>query len=127
VLVRVPASRGKGTRVELRSPDPTCNPYLEMALCLAAGLDGIKRGLTPPEPIDYNVFDASDKQFKKDGIELLPASLEEAIKEAEKDTFIKEVLGDHVFNNYIEGKKREWKEYSMQVTKWETDRYMKNH
>ncbi len=127
VLVRVPASRGKGTRVELRSPDPTCNPYLEMALCLAAGLDGIKRGLTPPEPIDYNVFDLSHKDLDKASVESLPASLEEAIKAAEADPLIKEALGDHVYNNYIEGKKREWKEYSIQVTKWETDRYMRNH
>lgn len=127
VLVRVPASRGKGTRVELRSPDPTCNPYLEMALCLAAGLDGIKKGLTPPEAIDYNVFDLSNAELGKAGIECLPASLEEAIKEAENDSFIRETLGDHIFDNYIEGKKREWLEYSMQVTKWETDRYMRNH
>lgn len=127
VLVRVPASRGKGTRVELRSPDPTCNPYLEMALCLAAGLDGIKNSLTPPEPIDYNVFDLSDKEIAKHGIELLPASLQEAIREAEADPLICEALGSHVFTNYIEGKKREWHEYSMQVSKWETDRYMRNH
>lgn len=127
VLVRVPASRGKGTRVELRSPDPTCNPYLEMALCLAAGLDGIEKAMTPPEPIDYNVFDMSNKELNKASVDSLPASLEEAIREAEADPLIKETLGNHVFNNYIEGKKREWKEYSMQVTKWETDRYMKNH
>lgn len=127
VLVRVPASRGKGTRVELRSPDPTCNPYLEMALCLAAGLDGIQKGLTPPAAIDDNIFDLSDAELGKAGIECLPASLEEAIKEAEKDSFIRETLGDHIFDNYIEGKKREWREYSLQVTKWETDRYMRNH
>ena len=127
VLVRVPASRGKGTRVELRSPDPTCNPYLEMALCLMAGLDGIKNGLEPQAPIDYNVFDLSDKELNKQGIELLPATLQEAIREAEADSLIREALGDHVFNNYIEGKKREWHEYSMQISKWETDRYMRNH
>ena len=98
-----------------------------MALCLAAGLDGIKRGLTPPEPIDYNVFDLSHKDLDKASVESLPASLEEAIKAAEADPLIREALGDHVYNNYIEGKKREWKEYSIQVTKWETDRYMRNH
>ncbi len=127
VLVRVPASRGKGTRVELRSPDPTCNPYLEMALCLASGLDGIKNNLEPQAPIDYNVFDLSEKELEKNGIEMLPATLQEAIREAEADSLIREALGDHVFNNYIEGKKREWAEYSIQITKWETDRYMRNH
>ncbi|MBQ7741198.1 MAG: type I glutamate--ammonia ligase [Eubacterium sp.] len=127
VLVRVPSARGKGTRVELRSPDPSCNPYLEMALCLAAGLDGIKRGLTPPAPIDYNVFDMSSKEIKKAGIAMLPSTLEEAIAACEADPFIRETLGDHVYNNYIEGKKREWNEYNTQVTKWETDRYMINH
>ncbi len=127
VLVRVPASRGKGTRVELRSPDPACNPYLEMALCLAAGLDGIEKGLVPPEPIDYNVFDLSNKELNKASVDSLPASLEEAIKCAEADALIRETLGEHVYKNYIEGKKREWKEYSVQVTKWETDRYMINH
>ncbi len=127
VLVRVPASRGNGTRVELRSPDPTCNPYLEMAVCLAAGLDGIKRGLTPPEPIDYNVFDLSKKELGEASAASLPATLEEAIKCAEADPLIKEALGEHVYKNFIEGKKREWKEYSVQVTKWETDRYMINH
>ncbi len=127
VLVRVPAARGNGTRVELRSPDPACNPYLEMALCLAAGLDGIKNNMTPPEPIDYNVFNLSDKELDRASVDSLPASLEEAVKCAEADPLIRETLGDHVYNNYIEGKKREWKEYSVQVTKWETDRYMKNH
>ena len=127
VLVRVPASRGKGTRVELRSPDPTCNPYIEMALCLAAGLDGIKRGLTPPAPIDYNVFDLTHKEIKEAGIELLPASLEEAIKAAKADSFIRETLGDHVYKNYIAGKQAEWNDYSMRVSQWEVDKYMINY
>ena len=127
VLVRIPASRGKGTRIELRSPDPTCNPYLEMALCLAAGLDGIKRGLTPPASHDENIYELSPKQIKRRGIEHLPASLEEAVKEAERDEFIKETLGDHVFNNYIAGKKAEWSEYTKQVSQWEIDRYMINY
>lgn len=127
VLVRVPASRGKGTRVELRSPDPTCNPYLEMALCLAAGLDGIKNNLTPPAPIDYNVFDLSHKEIKNAGIELLPASLEEAIKAAKADPFIKETLGEHVYKNYIAGKQAEWNDYSKRVSQWEVDKYMINY
>lgn len=126
-LVRIPAARGKGTRVELRCPDPTCNPYLEMALCLAAGLDGIKRGLVPREAYDENVFALSEEELAEEGIDCLPGSLEEAIKEAEKDPFIKQTLGAHVFDNYIEGKKREWDEYKMQISQWEVNRYMINH
>ena len=126
-LVRIPASRGKGTRVELRCPDPTCNPYLEMALCLAAGLDGIKKGLVPKPAYDENVFALSSEELEKEKIDCLPGSLEEAIREAEKDTFIKETLGAHIFDNYIEGEKREWDEYKMQVSAWEVDRYMIGH
>ena len=124
-LVRIPASRGKGTRVELRCPDPTCNPYLEMALCLAAGLDGIKKGLTPPEPVDYNVFGLTSEELAEAGIECLPGNLIEAVEAAEADPFIKETVGEHVFNAYIEGKKNEWDEYRTQVTEWEINRYLK--
>ena len=124
-LVRIPAARGKGTRVELRCPDPTCNPYLEMALCLAAGLDGIKKGLTPPAPVDYNVFGLNSNEIEEEHIECLPGSLIEAVYEAEKDPFIKETVGDHVFNAYIEGKKSEWDEYRTQVSQWEVNRYLK--
>ena len=123
-LVRIPASRGKGTRVELRCPDPTCNPYLEMALCLAAGLDGIKKGLKPAPSYDKNVFKLSDEDLANEGIECLPGSLEEAINAAEADPFIKETLGDHVFNNYISGKKAEWDSYKTAVSQWEIDRYL---
>ena len=124
-LVRIPAARGKGTRVELRCPDPTCNPYLEMALCLAAGLDGIKKNLAPPAPVDYNVFDLNAKQLEEAGIDCLPGNLIEAVKAAEADPFIKETVGSHVFNAYIEGKKNEWDEYRTQVTEWEINRYLK--
>lgn len=124
-LIRIPAARGKGTRVELRNPDPACNPYLEMALCLAAGLDGIKKNMAPPAPVDFNVFDLSEKELKENGIDCLPGSLIEAVYEAEKDSFVKETVGDHVFNAYIEGKKREWNEYRTQISQWEVDRYLK--
>ena len=124
--MRIPASRGKGTRVELRCPDPTCNPYLEMALCLAAGLDGIKKGLQPKPSYDENVFVLSDEELKKSGIECLPGSLKEAIIEAEKDSFIKETVGEHIFDNYIKGKKSEWDEYKAKVTPWEIEKYMIN-
>ena len=124
-LVRIPAARGKGTRVELRNPDPTCNPYLEMALCLAAGLDGIKKNMTPPVAVDFNVFDLTAAELKEHGIDCLPGSLIEAVYEAEADPFVKETVGDHVFNAYIEGKKREWDEYRTQISQWEVDRYLK--
>lgn len=124
-LVRIPAARGKGTRVELRCPDPTCNPYLEMALCLAAGLDGIKKNMTPPAPVDYNVFDLNSAEREKAGIDCLPGNLIEAVNAAEADPFVRETVGDHVFNAYIEGKKNEWDEYRTQVTEWEIKRYLK--
>lgn len=124
-LVRIPAARGKGTRVELRCPDPTCNPYLEMALCLAAGLDGIKKNMKAPEPVDYNVFDLTAEELVENGIDCLPGSLIEAVYAAEEDPFVKETVGEHVFNAYIDGKKREWDEYRTQVSQWEIDRYLK--
>ncbi|HBA93899.1 MAG TPA: type I glutamate--ammonia ligase, partial [Ruminococcaceae bacterium] len=126
-LVRIPASRGKGTRVELRSADPSCNPYLEMALCLAAGLDGIEKGLKPAPSYDNNVYELNEEELKQQGIECLPASLEEAIIAAEADPFIKETVGNHVFKNYIDGKRAEWNSYRTYVSQWEIDRYMINY
>ena len=124
VLLRVPASRGMGTRVELRSPDPSCNPYLEMALCLAAGLDGIKNKLMPPESTTKNLYDMTETERLADGIDRLPISLEEALDEFEKDPFIRETLGDHVYSKYLEGKRKEWHEYSTNVTVWEVEHYL---
>ncbi len=123
-LLRIPSARGKATRVELRSPDPSCNPYLEMALCLAAGLDGIKRGLKPVAPTYANLYDMTEEELKANNIEMLPKSLEEAIEESIKDPFIKETVGDHIFEKYIEGKKAEWHAYSTAVSQWEIDRYL---
>jgi glutamine synthetase len=124
VLLRIPAARGMGTRVELRSPDPTCNPYLEMALCLAAGLDGIKKGMEPAPAFDNNVFELSDAELAELGIDCLPASLEEAVKASEEDPFIRETVGEHVFNAYTEGKKNEWDEYRTRISQWELDKYI---
>ena len=107
-LIRIPASRGAGTRVELRSPDPAANPYLLLALCLAAGLDGIKNKIEPPKAVNSNIFELSEKEMKKAKIESLPSSLHQAIKEMEADPFIREVLGDHVFSKYVEAKRAEW-------------------
>lgn len=126
-LIRVPAARGMGTRIELRSPDPSCNPYLEMALCLAAGLDGIKQNLAAPAGINKNIFAMSPKELEAEGIESLPGSLEEAMAEFQKDPFIKETLGEHVYEKYLEGKLREWRHYRNKVTGWEIDRYLNKY
>jgi glutamine synthetase len=113
-----------GTRVELRSPDPACNPYLEMALCLAAGLDGIKKGLMPPESISKNIYEMSATELKDFGIEHLPDTLKHAVDELEKDEVMKATLGEHIYNKYVEGKRREWMKYKISVSDWEINRYL---
>lgn len=123
-LVRVPASRGAGTRVELRCPDCACNPYLAIAVCLAAGLDGIKRGLTPPESVQKDIYEMTEQERAEAGIGNLPSNLYEAIQEMKKSEFVKKVLGEEVFNKYIRAKSKEWDEYTSQVTDWEIDRYL---
>ena len=123
-LIRIPASDGEGTRVELRSPDPSANPYLALAVCLRAGLEGIRNRIQPPAAIDRNIFEMSPAERQEKGIEELPGNLYEAIEELEKDALMKEVLGDHVFSRYIEGKRKEWQEYRTQVTAWELEQYL---
>lgn len=123
-LIRIPASRGEGSRVELRCPDSAANPYLTLAVCLAAGLDGIERKLTPPESVKENVFEMRLAQKTKLGIESLPADLGEALEEFEKDDYIRGVLGEHITAKYTEAKKAEWSAYCEQVTKWEIDEYL---
>lgn len=123
-LIRVPATRGAGTRVELRNPDPACNPYLELALCLAAGLDGIKKGMTPPPSADMNIFNLSAQERKELKIDSLPGSLYEAIIEMQNDELVKSVLGEHIVEKYIEAKIEEWDEYRTNVTEWEINKYL---
>jgi len=123
-LIRIPASRGQSTRVELRSPDPCCNPYLELAVCLAAGLDGIEKGLTPPPEITQNIFAMDAKTRARHKIDALPGSLEEALKELKKDKLIMEALGEHVTSQYIAGKEAEWEEYRTRVSSWEREKYI---
>ena len=126
-LIRIPAARGQATRVELRCPDPCCNPYLELAVCLAAGLDGIEKGMMPPAEVTENIYDMTEEVRKEKGIEALPASLEAALIELEKDQLILDTLGPHVARNYIEGKWKEWDEYRVHVTTWERDKYIINY
>ena len=123
-LVRVPAARGKGTRVELRCPDPACNPYLVLAVCLAAGLDGIKKKLVPPARVDRNIFEMDRNEKEALHIESLPQDPCEATKELEKDAFVRNVLGEHVSEKYIEAKYKEWENYRVQVTEWEIEEYL---
>ena len=123
-LIRIPASRGDETRIELRSPDPAANPYLALAVCLRAGLEGIREKIEPPESVNCNIFSMSDEEKSLAGIERLPGTLFEAIEELEKDEFIQNSLGNHVANKYIEAKKEEWNKYCAQITDWEIDEYL---
>ncbi|MHC1786491.1 MAG: type I glutamate--ammonia ligase [Christensenellales bacterium] len=124
VLIRVPAARGQSTRLELRSPDPACNPYLALALCLTAGLAGIRENLQPPKEIAENIFSMSPAQRSAKGILSLPGSLKEALDEMRADSLIMEALGDHVADYYLRGKEKEWDEYRTQVTDWEIAKYL---
>lgn len=123
-LCRIPAARGEGTRVELRSPDPSCNPYLAFALVLAAGLDGINNQIEPPKSVDKSVFSMTPEERAAEGIDSLPGSLEEALHYMKESAFVKEVLGDHVFNKYIEAKTKECESYRTRVSQWEIDEYL---
>lgn len=126
-LIRIPSSRGEHTRIELRCPDPAANPYLALAVCLRAGLDGIVNHIDPPESVDCNIFDLTEEERKNRGIEAVPASLREAVSELEKDELIREVLGVHVADKYIRAKKEEWEKYTAQVTEWEISQYLNQY
>ena len=110
--------------MELRSPDPSCNPYLEIAACLAAGLDGIERGLTPPPETTENIYLMTPEQRVEKGIMNLPASLEEALEAFKADPLMTATMGEHVTQQYIEGKQREWDAYRTRVSNWEIERYL---
>ena len=122
-LIRIPAPRGQSTRVELRCPDPACNPYLALAVCLAAGLDGIKNRLQPPAEVTENIFKMDAATREKNGIAGLPCSLEEAVTELNNDELVKATLGDHVLTQYTLGKLAEWDEYRTRVSSWELEKY----
>ena len=126
-LIRIPASRGQSTRVELRSPDPACNPYLELAVCLAAGLDGIEKGMVPPAEVAENIFVMDQATREANGIDSLPGSLEEAIEAMKADPLILDTLGEHIAGNYIAGKEKEWDEYRTRVSSWEREKYIINY
>ncbi|NWF99566.1 MAG: type I glutamate--ammonia ligase [Thermoanaerobaculaceae bacterium] len=123
-LVRVPARRGVGTRCEVRVPDPSCNPYLAFTVMLAAGLDGIKRGLECGEPVNRNIFEMSEREKRRLKIKQLPASLAEALDNLERDPVLEEALGSHIFSNFIRNKREEWHRYISMVHAWEHEQYM---
>ena len=124
-LVRIPASRGLSTRIELRSVDPSANPYLAMAVILAAGLDGIKNELEPPAPVDRNIYVMNAEERKAHGIDNLPGSLDAALKALDEDEIIKAALGEHIYDNFKEAKEVEFDMYRTTVHQWERDMYMK--
>ncbi|MFH1316632.1 MAG: type I glutamate--ammonia ligase [Candidatus Woesearchaeota archaeon] len=128
-LIRIPRyspGREQSTRAELRCPDPSANPYLAFAVMLKAGLDGIKNKLTPPNPVEEDVYKLGESKLLDMNIITLPSSLGEAISELKKDTLIQEVLGAHTYPLYIKAKIKEWNNYRIQVTKWEIDNYLEN-
>jgi len=126
-LIRIPASRGAGTRVEVRCPDPTTNPYLSIALLLAAGLDGIKNDMKAPAPVNKNIFAMSDNEMSELGVESLPSNLYDALKEFKESTLVKDVLGEHIFDVYYAYKMKEWDSYRTAVHPWEIEQYISTY
>ncbi|MEW6320137.1 MAG: type I glutamate--ammonia ligase [Acidobacteriota bacterium] len=123
-LVRVPAARGGATRVELRMPDPSCNPYLAFAVMLRAGLDGIDREVDPGPPVNKNIYKMSHRERRHLRIDDLPANLSEALDEFEKDALVRDTLGEHIFQHFLEAKREEWHDYIRHVSPWERERYL---
>jgi glutamine synthetase len=124
-LVRVPAARGVATRVELRMPDPACNPYLALALMLRAGLEGIENRIDPGPPVNKNIYKMSLRERRHLKIGELPTNLSEALDEMEKDKLVRETLGSHIYEHFLEAKREEWHDYTKHVSPWEVDRYLK--
>lgn len=123
-FIRVPARRGPGTRLELRSPDPSCNPYLALAATISAGLDGIKRRLQPPPPTKRNIYTMTPEERANAGIRTLPVTLREALDELSRDEVITAALGPHIVGRFLEAKGIEWEMYRTQVHQWEIDKYL---
>ncbi len=126
-LVRVPAKRGISTRVELRSPDPSCNPYLAFAAILEACLDGIRNQIDPPAPVESNIYKLTSKERKKQRIDSLPGSLDDALEQMDKSLVAKAALGDHIFKEFMTAKKKEWDSFRTYVSQWELDKYLERY
>jgi glutamine synthetase len=123
-LVRVPAARGVATRIECRMPDPACNPYLALAVMLRAGLDGIDQQIDPGPPVNKNIYKMSHRERRHLRIDDLPANLSEALDEFEKNDLVRETLGEHIFQHFLEAKREEWADYIRHVSPWEMERYL---
>ena len=126
-LVRVPAKRGNSTRVELRSPDPACNPYLAFAAILEACLDGVRNQIDPPAPVESNIYKLTTKERKKQRIDSLPGSLAEALESLDKSLVGRAALGEHAFNEFMSAKRKEWDSFRTYVSQWEIDRYLERY
>lgn len=124
-LIRIPAPRGEATCIELRMPDPSCNPYLAFAAMLRAGLDGLDHDLDPGAPVSKNIYKMSQRERRSLRIDELPPNLDAALDQLERSALMRETLGDHIFEHFIEAKRREWFEYLQQVSSWEIERYLK--
>ncbi len=126
-IVRIPAARGAGTRVELRNPDPTTNPYLAIALMLSAGLDGIENDVEVPAPVNQNIFEMTQEEMDAINLDCLPDSLASAMEEFKANPMIKRVLGDHIFESYSAYKEKEWNEFRTAVHPWEVEKYISTY
>jgi glutamine synthetase len=129
-LIRVPQTtrgRQEATRIELRCPDPSCNPYLAFTVMLAAGLDGIRRKLAPPRPVEENLYHFDDQMMAKYAVGTLPGTLKEALDELAADDVIREALGEHIFEWFHAAKSLEWDEYRKRVSPWELERYLSTY
>ena len=126
-LVRIPASRGMGTRTEVRCPDPACNPYLAFAMMLGAGLDGIKNDLPVPDAVNADIFEMTAAEKKEAGIASLPANLYEAVQELKASPISLDALGPHILAKFIEGKEKEWDSFRIAITDWEHKTYLSRY
>ncbi|MDR1167392.1 MAG: type I glutamate--ammonia ligase [Heliobacteriaceae bacterium] len=126
-LLRVPAKRGNATRVELRSPDPSCNPYLAFAAILESCLDGVRNKIDPPAPVESNIYKLSTKERKKQRIDSLPGSLADALEALDKSLVARAALGEHIFKEFTSSKKKEWDAFRTYVSQWEIDKYLERY
>lgn len=126
-LIRIPAARGMSTRTEVRCPDPSCNPYLALAMMLNAGLDGVKNNLEAPGSVDQDIFAMTPAEKEAAGIDSLPANLKEAVDALKASPIAQATLGEHIFENYVANKEKEWDDYRTAVTDWEIRNYLNNY
>jgi glutamine synthetase len=126
-LIRVPkisTGKAQSARIELRCPDPSCNPYLAFAVMLRAGLDGVQRNLPVPAPVEENLYEFDSTMLARHNVQTLPGSLREALDELERDELVRDTLGPHVYERFMEAKRQEWEDYRLRVSPWEIERYL---